>query len=132
MTALWFLVAVALPAWGAYALVTAASRSLPRSAAMMGLLEKGDWLRANGNIIKDTHSGKVTVPLLQHGAVALRFFLAAGIGLGWGSCTYVLWLMGFGRPQGMYLAVEALFWFVLTFLFRPDEPSVVPQGERSS
>jgi len=50
----------------------------------------------------------------------LRLCLASGIGLGWGSGTYYLWLLAFGRPQGMYLAVDALFWFLLSFLFRAD------------
>jgi oligopeptide/dipeptide ABC transporter ATP-binding protein len=48
----------------------------------------------------------------------LRLCLASGIGWGWGSGTYYLWLLAFGRPQGMYLAVDALFWCLLSFLFR--------------
>jgi len=49
-----------------------------------------------------------------------RLCLASGIGLGWGSGTYYFWLLAFGKPRGMYLAVDALFWFLLAFLFRRE------------
>ncbi|HLJ12583.1 MAG TPA: phospholipid carrier-dependent glycosyltransferase [Planctomycetaceae bacterium] len=66
----------------------------------------------------------------------LRFCLSVGVGAGLSSCTYFLWLVAFGRPQGAYLAVETLFWCLVVFVCRANLQSAtnaaVASNNRSS
>jgi hypothetical protein len=95
MTALWLIVAAALPCWGTYRLIVSASQALPRTTA----------------------------------TTICRLCLAFGIGLGWGSGSYYFWLLTFGRTRGMYLAIDALFWFLLSCFFRADRSALAAMNE---
>src|SRR5437868_705164 len=44
----------------------------------------------------------------------LRIILALGTGTGLSSCTFFLWMVLVGKPGVMYLAIDSLFWIVIT------------------
>src|SRR5260370_26026435 len=48
----------------------------------------------------------------------LRIILALGTGLGLSSCTFFLWMVLVGRPDAMYLAIDSLFWIIVTVVFQ--------------
>src|SRR5262249_43002013 len=55
----------------------------------------------------------------------LRICLGIGIGIGLSSCTWFVWLVLFGTPQGMYRIVDAVFWLLIVLVCR-----TAPQSRR--
>ncbi len=48
----------------------------------------------------------------------LRIVLALGTGTGLSSCTFFLWMVLVGKPDAMYLAIDSLFWIIVTIVFQ--------------
>jgi hypothetical protein len=48
----------------------------------------------------------------------LRIVLALGTGTGLSSCTFFLWMVLVGKPDATYLAIDSLFWIIVTFVLQ--------------
>jgi hypothetical protein len=53
----------------------------------------------------------------------LRIILALGTGTGLSSCSFFLWMVLVGKPGAEYLAIDSLFWLIVTIVFHATSRS---------